>query len=691
MPRPKKANVEKAPLSRRGFLRLSVITAGSAVVTACEQRLQEIATATSLSLPTATVGPSVKLDLGTNVDTWAWVKQVKVGVLEGQCEKVIVHANEQQVEAQPEGESFVAEVQLAEAENQVSAVCTQTDGGEVTSNPVVYTARLRRAPTALIQMALEDGQIALDGSQSTPAEGTDDAIIEYLWTARDGNPASIEGLTGEASGPSISITPPEVDGEYYVRLQVKDAAGRVDASTIYFVVENGQPRVPDYDKENPAWTETAIVYGVIPFLFGSPAFQAIGEHLDDLVDLGINAVWLAPINVHPADDYGYHVEDYFELDPAYGSKEDFRNLVQAAHQRGIRVLMDFVPNHTADTHPYFLDAQQGGPESPYWDFYNRDASGNPTHSLPQWTDIPDLNYDNPEVQRMMIEAFSYWVRDFDVDGFRVDAAWAIKDRRSEFWLPWRRELKRIKPDLLLLAEATAREPYYFDNGFDAAYDWTYQVGGWAWQIMWSAYKYRLLSYNLTDALLNRPEGFHPDAVIFRFLNNNDTGKRFITRHGEAITRVATALLLTLPGIPCIYLGDEYGLEFEPYQRLEPLTFEERHPGLRDYHKKLIALRKTVPGLHSRLFSIIKPDAVPQTVFAYVRYGEHGEAPVLVLLNFSEEPAQFAFDFPAEFGAPSGDTLYDLLADESAPAIVGGRLQVSVPAQSARLLAKAPVA
>ena len=690
MPREKKPNNERNPLSRRGFLRLSVIAAGSAVVTACEQRLQEIATATSLPLPTATVGPSVKFNLGTNVDAWTWVKQVKVGVSEGECEKVIIHANGQQVEAQPESESFVAEIQLAEGENQVSAACTLPGGGEVTSDPVLYTARLRQLPKAVIQIALEDDQIMLDGSQSTPAEGTNDAIVEYLWSAREGNPASLVELTREVSSTLISITPPEVDGEYYVRLQVKDAAGRVDASTIYFVVENGQARIPDYDRENPGWTETAIVYGVIPFLFGSPAFQAISEGLDNLADLGINAIWLAPINVHPADDYGYHVEDYFGLDPAYGSKEDFRNLVQAAHQRGIRLLMDFVPNHTADTHPYFRDAQQRGPESPYWDFYNRDASGNPTHSLPQWTDIPDLNYDNPEVQRMMIEAFSYWVREFDVDGFRVDAAWAVKNRRPDFWLEWRRELKRIKPDLMLLAEATAREPYYFDNGFDVAYDWIYRPGGWAWEIVWSGYKYRLLAYSLTEALTNRPEGFHPDAVIFRFLNNNDTGRRFITRHGEGITRVATALLLTLPGIPCIYLGDEYGLEFEPYQQLEPLVFEEQYPGLREYHKKLIALRKSIPSLHSRQFSIIKPDAVPQTVFSYVRYDETSEGPVLVLLNFSEEPTEFAFDIPAEFGAPSGDTLYDLLADKSVPAIVGGRLQVSVPAQSARLLAKAPV-
>ncbi len=681
--------MKKSLISRRGFMHLSVIAAGSAIAAACQESLtptSAIQTSTPVPSPTS----PVKLTLpGGNLDAWTWVKQVKVGVSEGACERVLIQLNGQALEAQLEGEYFTAEVQLAEGQNQVNATCVLPGGAEVHSDPVVYISRLRQVPRAVIQIAIEGGQVRLDGSQSLPAEGTESAIVGYVWSAREGNPARLQELIGEIEGPAIAITPPTTDGEYYVRLQVMDEDGRADTSTIYFVVENGQPLIPDYDKEHTAWVDHAVVYGVIPFLFGSPAFQAVRERLDELVDLGINVIWLGPINVHPVDDYGYAVEDYFGLDPAYGTPEDFRELVQAAHRVGIRVLMDFVPNHTSNTHPYFLDAVKNGPVSNYWDFYDRDAQGNYTYYF-EWSNLPNLNYDNPEVQRMMIEAFSYWVREFDVDGFRVDVAWGIRERHPEFWPEWRRELKRIKPDLMLLAEATGREPFYFDNGFDVAYDWTYQPGGWAWRVVWDAYKLRLLSYNLTDALTNRPEGFHPDAVIFRFLNNNDTGDRFITRHGEGVTRVATAMLLTVPGVPLIYTGDEYGLEFEPYQQLDPLIFEEQFPGLRDYHKKLIALHKTVPSLHSRLWSLITPDAVPQTVFSYIRYDEESDTPVLVLLNFSEEPAAFGFDIPAEFGTPTDRNLYDLLADESVPAVANGRIQISVPAFSARLLAKAPV-
>jgi cyclomaltodextrinase len=432
--------------------------------------------------------------------------------------------------------------------------------------------------------------------------------------------------------------------------------------------------------------ETAVVYGVIPSKFGQPAFNAIVKRLDDLTELGINALWLAPINVSPPGDYGYAVVDYFALNHAYGSKEDFHRLVQEAHARGIRVLMDFVPNHSSAQHPYFLSAQAGGPKSPYWDFYDREANGEPTHYF-DWTHLPNLNYENPEVRNMMIEAFGYWVREFDVDGFRVDACWGVKQRRPDFWPLWRKELKRIKPDLLLLAEASARDPYYFENGFDVAYDWTDQLGHWAWQVIWDTYKLRTLSYNLTDALTNGRDGFHPDALIFRFLNNNDTGERFITRHGEGLTRVATALLLTLPGVPCIYTGDEVGAEYKPYENPEPLSWTERVPGLRQYHKQLIALRSVLPSLRSRLWAKVNVEATrDQVAYGYLRYHDDHQDPVLVLLNFTEAPTELEFSLPEEFSSLTGAALKDLLTGERVTLGAGDRLKkISMSAYGVRLL------
>src|SRR5919108_3536075 len=141
--------MEKPHLNRRDFLRLCVISAGGAIVPACEQTITEVIGTTTVS-PSST--PTVKLSLGTNVDAWTWVKQIRVGVSEGECERVLLHVNGGEFQAQPEGDSFTADVQLSEGENQVTAACIQPGGGEVRSAPVVYTGRLRQVPTAVIQI-----------------------------------------------------------------------------------------------------------------------------------------------------------------------------------------------------------------------------------------------------------------------------------------------------------------------------------------------------------------------------------------------------------------------------------------------------------------------------------------------------------------------------------------------------------
>lgn len=705
----------RCPIDRRSFLRLCALAAGSALASACHLAPTELPEkeptlvtprASTPAPPTQTPPPpAVEIRLaGGEAEIWAWKKRVEIRLSNAAgCRQVVVNANGLPVEAalsasesEAEGGLFSAEVPIEAGVNRVVAECRQPDGRVALSQPLVYTGRLSRRPVAVIQAGLEAGGIALDGGQSRPAEAGGAPIVDRLWSPRPGNPAELrlaaagaageQPFTGEISARSIALLPPAVDGEYYLRLRVKDESGQEDRAETYFVVENGQPRLPDLARENTAWVENAVVYGVIPRKFGRPAFRAIAGRLDDLADLGITALWLAPVNLSPPQDYGYAVVDYFDLNPACGSREDFHRLMQEAHRRGIRVLMDFVPNHTSAQHPYYQDAQRDGRDCHYWDFYDRDEAGQATHYF-EWTHLPNLNYDNPEVRRMMIEAFSYWVREFDVDGFRVDVAWGIRQRNPEFWPLWRRELKRIKPDLLLLAEASARDPYYFTEGFDAAYDWTDQLGRWAWELVWDSYKHRLLAYNLHDALTNRPSGFHPDALIFRFLNNNDTGERFITRYGEGMARLATILLLTLPGIPCIYTGDEVGAEFHPYQDPAPLSWIERYPGLRDFHKRLIALRRRLPSLHSRSWQPLEIEPIPQEVYGYLRHTQAFEQPLAVLLNFYDEEAEMRIRLPERFRAMAGQgKLIDLLTGEWLPAPDGELLRIPLDPLSARILA-----
>ena len=679
------------PLHRRDFLRLSLALAGSAWLAACQDQLP------SMTLTPA--APSLKAGIrliGGEADAWTFVKQVRGSMQNpAACESVSIGNGLVRKQASLNESFFSAELPIRPGENSLTANCQHANQEEELSPTMNITGRLQQRPTARIVPALAQGLLILDGSESQPDEIEHQPIGEFVWSVHPGNPAVVrvqadpnreqEEFRRQIQGARIEVELPPDDGEYYFSLRVTDEAGREDSSTTYVVVENGQPRIPDYDHENPGWVEEAIVYGVIPRLFGTPGAEAIQYRLDDLADLGINALWLAPIN--ETNDYGYSVIDYFELRDNFGSKEEFRALVQAAHERGIRVLMDFVPNHTSNEHPYFKDTLEKGQDSPYWDFYDRDENGKYTYYF-DWTHLPNLNYDNPEVRRMMLEAFSYWVREFDVDGFRVDACWGVQQRRPDFWPEWRRELKRIKPDLFLLAEASARDPYNFESGFDAAYDWTENLGNWAWARFWGEQAEDVDPAQTIESLKNMlrggPDGYHPDALIFRFLNNNDTGTRFITTHGEPLTRVTTALLMTLPGVPCIYTGDEAGQWFRPYFDVTPISFRERYRGLRDYHKQLIALRKEIPSLHSRQWQLLEVEPTDQ-VLGYLRFLDGNAEPVLVLLNFSEEPAAVKLALPEEFGAlGQARRLFDHLNGEEIS--FNGTNTIALEPMSARILA-----
>lgn len=555
-----------------------------------------------------------------------------------------------------------------------------------------HAGTLRVAPVAQIEITIENGVISVDGTRSQPAASQPAPIQGYYWIARGANPetltvsgtADIPGQTldRELQAQRLTIAAPQTDGEYFITLRVVDAQGREDSATTYFVVGNGQPVLKDMRWENTAWVDKAIVYGLIPRNFPKPGFLGITAHLDKLQELGVNAIWLSPVNQTPLGNYGYHVMDYFELEEAYGTKDDFRHMVQEAHRRGIRVLMDFVPNHTTEHHRYFEDTIRRGKDSPYWDFYDRDERGGHTNYF-HWSYLPNLNFNNPKVVQWITEAFAYWVREFDVDGFRVDVAWGIRQRNPEYWPYWRKALQRIKPDLLLLAEAGARDEYYFTEGFDSAYDWTDELGHAAWE---HAFEDRsLLCERLTNALTNQGRGFHADALIFRFLNNNDTGARFITRYGVAMTRVATALLLTLPGVPCVYLGDETGTEFLPYKTREPFDWSADPHNLLALHKHLIALRSDMPALYSRTWEILDPSP-RQKIFAYLRWAEQGDRPVLVLLNFFDADVETSLDIPEAFAAQwQNRDLEDLLTGRTVASLDDRSLRLTVPSMSAMLL------
>src|SRR5262249_33836422 len=154
-----------------------------------------------------------------------------------------------------------------------------------------------------------------------------------------------------------------------------------------------------------------------------------------------------------------------------------------------------------------------------------------------------------------IEAFAYWVREADVDGLRLDAAWGVHQRSPDFLAELSRALYAINPDLLLIAEASARDASLERSGFAAAYDWTEEPGHWAWG--------EALEGGPTSVPALRAALRGPAMRALRFLDNNDTGPRFRTRHGADEYSAARAMLLALPGVPAFFTGDEVGAEYSP--------------------------------------------------------------------------------------------------------------------------------
>ena len=572
--------------------------------------------------------PAVAFDVQGG-DAFAWSERVSG---HSDCSKVSLEVNGQPNEAPVKtiGSEFKAVVPLAPGRNEVIARCADANGPEDESAPLVIEGRLRERPTARISVSVTGDVITLDAGRSEPTRPDGSEITRYVWKRDPLHPANLTTAGGgrltEARGPRVKLRAPSEDGEYYVSLHVFDAEGRSDTATTYFVVEGGQARRVDMMHEHPAWIDRAVIYAPIPDLWGGGP-DAVTKRLPDLKKLGVDALWLWPPATERAYGEEYAITDYFKLDPSWGPKSAFRRMVEEAHRLGLHVLLDIVPNHLSIESPYYRHSKRYGEASPYWDFFDRKAKGRPTHYF-DWTHLPNLNYDNPEVRTMITEAFSYWVRDLGIDGFRVDVAWGVRRRRPGFWRPLRRELKRINPDILMLAEATALHSYYFSNGFDVAYDWREQPGQWSWM---SAFQFPQESGALlAPTLANGDKKYSPDALVMRFLNNNDTGIRFVDQYGAGMQKVAAAMQFTVPGIPALFAGDEIGASYQPYSVLEKLAWKDRY-GLLPLYKRLIRLKHNMDALNSNDMEVLSTDL--GSGLAYVRPAVGSSGPVLVLLNY----------------------------------------------------------
>src|SRR5215216_1800303 len=211
-----------------------------------------------------------------------------------------------------------------------------------------------------------------------------------------------------------------------------------------------------------AWVRDAVIYEVFPRAFSTRGnFDGITARLDDLKSLGVTIIWLMPIHEMGREKKKgsigspYAVRDYYSINPDYGTREDFKRLVSETHRRGMKVIIDIVANHTS-----WDSVMMKTPE-----FYRRDRAGKITFPH-DWSDVAELNYDSPALRRYMIDMLKFWLRAFDLDGFRCDVAAEVP---TDFWEQARVELDKVKPDIVMLAESD--KPELLARAFDLDYSW----------------------------------------------------------------------------------------------------------------------------------------------------------------------------------------------------------------------------
>ena len=340
--------------------------------------------------------------------------------------------------------------------------------------------------------------------------------------------------------------------------------------------------------KNPEWSYSAVLYELnIRQFTPEGTFNAAIERLPFLRSVGVDALWLMPI--YPIGVEGrkgslgsyYSIRDYKAVNEEFGTAEDLKAFISVAHSLGMKVLLDWVANHTARDARWVTEHPA--------DWYERDAEGEPLVPW-DWTDTAKLNYANHDVWRGQIDAMRYWVEEFSVDGFRCDMAMLVP---IEFWQEVSEELHRVKPDIFMLAEA--EEDNLFDRAFNMSYQWNVH------HIMCYIAKGARRVWDLRNAIHAERAKYPREAMRMSFTSNHDENSwsgSEQSRFGHAL-EVMMAMTFLMPStMPLIYTGQEVGYDhsFEFFDR-DPIpmdAYRENH--VTALYRRLTALKHSERAL-----------------------------------------------------------------------------------------------
>jgi cyclomaltodextrinase / maltogenic alpha-amylase / neopullulanase len=382
----------------------------------------------------------------------------------------------------------------------------------------------------------------------------------------------------------------------------------------------------------PDWARNGVVYEIFPRNFSATGnFNGITARLDELKDLGVNILWLMPI--HPQGEKmkkgtlgsPYAVKDFYAINPDYGTADDFKRLVAEAHKRKLKVIIDIVANHTA-----WDNVMMQRPE-----FYKQDASGKIIPPVAEWTDVAGLNYGNPKLREYMIDMLKFWLKEFDLDGFRCDVAYMVP---TDFWEQARLELEQVKPDIMLLAEAS--KPELLLKAFDLDYSWPLHA---------TLNKVLLEGAPASDLKASWEDGQRqfPRGSLHLQISDNHDEARAVARFGIRGALAASVLMFSLDGVPLLYNGMEVGDATESgdpalFERMPIFWKSKERPPLRDIYRDLIKLRKEHPAFRNNTVAWLR-NSDETNLVTFMRLDEKNE--FVVVINLSNRSATGSVELP----------------------------------------------
>lgn len=437
------------------------------------------------------------------------------------------------------------------------------------------------------------------------------------------------------------------------------------------------PRVapaPDPTPSPPAWTRTAVIYEVNVRQFTPEGtFAALEAHLPRLRDLGVDILWLMPVQpigkLQRKGSLGsyYSVADYTAINPEHGTEADFRRFVDAAHGHGLKVILDWVANHSAHDHPWTARKDWYVLRADGTISNARDNEGRET----DWTDVAELNYDNPAMRRAMIDEMKWWLDTMRIDGFRADVALGVP---SDFWVDARRELVRARPDVFLLAEAESPESHV---AFHATYGWELH------HVLNQIAQGKESTAKLDEYFARQERAYPASAFRMYFTSNHDENswngtefERMGANHLAAFVLSATAR----SSMALLYTGQEVSNR-KRLRFFEKDTVDWSGPSLAPFYRSMFELKERQEALWNGAWggaqTALRTDGGSR-VYAFTR--SRGGSTVLVAVNFADAPARVSYE-----GLPRPGEYTDWFSKAGLSLAATGSLEI--PANGYRVLVR----